>query len=707
MTNVKNDILWRIYLVYICIFLFAVAIISRVVYIQYAEGEYWEGKAKKPKVRLVDFEVKRGNIYAADGFSLLATSVPVFEVRMDVACTNIDDKYFNTRVDSLARELSKLFKNKSATEYKKILIKARNKNNRSLLLARNVSYKDLKKLRTFPIFKLGKYKGGLIVIEDTRREYPFKDLATRTIGYERKGYLVGLEGSYNKELSGTTSKRLMVKNANNEWMPTGDVVDPEDPDAQIGYDVISTIDVSIQDVAQNALRKCLDTNKAEHGCVILMEVKTGYIKAIANLTKVGEHQYEERFNYAIGERLEPGSTFKLMSLVALLEDGLADTSDKVDVTGATCQFAGRNMNDSHDYGYTNISLKRVFEVSSNVGVSKLIYKAYAKDPKMFTDRLYEFGIHQRLGIKLFGESQPYIKNPEDKTWWKTSLPWMSIGYELLITPLQILNFYNTIANNGVTMRPQFVKEIRRTGQVLQSFDPEIINSSAVSEKTALKARAMLEAVVEHGTAKKLNNSIYKIAGKTGTAQIVEDGKISSFHRASFVGYFPADNPQYSCIAIIHKPTAGKYYGGDVAAPVFKEVADLVYATNLNIQPKNKQSYSKDTTQVVKKLCSYDDLMTVNNILKFAGVIPATSAEWVDFDYSSGRKTEPAVQMKPLVIAQHTVPNTIGMNLRDAIYFLENKGLRVQATGRGVVKNQIPAPGTPLKPNTTVKLEMKL
>ena len=707
MKNIKNDILWRIYLLYICIIIFALVIFGKAVYTQFAEGEELVKKAKAAPIRLIDTEVEKGNIYADDGSSLLVTSIPIFDVRMDVASPTISDDLFFSNVDSLAICLSKLFNDKTTKEYKNQLLKARKNGNRFLLLGKDVTYNQLKIIKTFPIFKLGKNKGGLRIDSKEKRELIYRDLAARTIGYERNGIIVGLEGTYSKELNGVAGKRLVHKTAENEWKP---IREDDEIEAQNGYDIITTIDIKIQDIAESALRKCLDTNKADHGCAILMEVKTGHVKAIANLTKTGEHKYEERYNYAIGERVEPGSTFKLMSLVAVMEDGLADTNTQVNIKGASTVYFNREMKDSHDPGLGIVNMKTIFEISSNVGVSKIIYKAYANNPQKFTERLYEMGVNEPLGLKIFGETNPIIKNPKFRSWSNTTLPWMSIGYELLITPFQILAFYNAIANDGIMVRPLFVKEIRRTGKLIQSFDTEILNKSICSKETIAKAKCLLEGVVQNGTAKKqFKNSYFKVAGKTGTAQIAQQnsGYNKNNYRASFVGYFPADNPQYSCIVIVHNPQSGKYYGGEVAAPVFKEIADKIYASKLNIQ---YDLNLKDTiTREFVKSGNTADFMTISKSL---GIIPdkiISENEWSTFAIytQAANKQKKATQLDKRTITNGIVPNVVGMNAKDAVYLLETAGLDVKITGKGTVKKQSMEPGAKAEKNSQILIELSI
>ncbi|MFQ5335439.1 MAG: peptidoglycan D,D-transpeptidase FtsI family protein, partial [Flavobacteriales bacterium] len=453
----RKDIHRRTYLVYFVMFMASATVLIRISYIQLAEGAAWKERANSQTTAYRDIEAVRGNIYTREG-SLLATSIPIFEIRMDPNTEALTDDVFYAHIDSLAYCLSKLEVGKSRAQWKQELTKARNSGERFHLIKRKVRYRELKQIRQFPIFRLGKYKGGLIVLQQNKRERPFRMLAARTIGYERPNAKpVGLEGAYSKELSGVSGRQLMKKIAGGVWMPMEDEngIEPED-----GSDVITTININFQDVAEHALLEKVKSNNADHGCAILMEVSTGEILAMANLSRDGDNDYYEYYNYAIGESTEPGSTFKLASLVAALDDGMLKLTDSVDTEDGKTKYYDAVMSDSHKGGYGRISVKRAFEVSSNVGISKLIYRSYWKHPQQFIDRLYSMHLNEPTGIEISGEGLPEIKSTSDKSWSGVTLPWMSIGYEVRLTPLQILTFYNAIANGGRMVRPRFVKEIR-------------------------------------------------------------------------------------------------------------------------------------------------------------------------------------------------------------------------------------------------------
>tara|TARA_B100000508_G_scaffold138168_1_gene133791 strand:+ start:6482 stop:8593 length:2112 start_codon:yes stop_codon:yes gene_type:complete len=700
----SKNIIKRIYVVYFGILLFAIAIVARASLIMFTEGEFWKQKAADHTLKYRQIEAVRGNIYATNG-SLLATSIPRYEIRFDCKADALTDKKFNAEIDSLCYRLSELFPNKSKGKWKDELVGARERGARYHLIARRVNYIDLKKLKSFPIFRKGRYKGGFMYIQKNRREKPFQVLASRTIGYSRdEAKPVGLEGAYNKELSGVSGMRLMQKIAGGVWMPVNDdnEIEPED-----GADIVSTLNINIQDVAENALLEQLTKQDAHHGCVVLMEVKTGEIKAIANLTRTESGKYWERYNYAVGESTEPGSTFKLASLIAAMEDGYIDLDDSVKTGKGVYKFYDQKMYDSHAGGFGTITVKRAFEVSSNIAVAKLINENYSKNPQKFIDRLYKMNLNQKLGLEIFGEGLPNIKSANDPTWSGISLPWISHGYEVALTPLQILTYYNAVANDGVMVKPHFVREIRKMGKTVQVIQPEVINPAICSKETIKKAKLMLEGVVENGTGVNLKNSNYKIAGKTGTAQIYNakygyksDKKVS--YQASFVGYFPADAPKYSCIVVVNAPSRDVYYGNLVAGPIFKEIADKVYATSINIHKEletNKQLTSR-TPIPISKNGNYNDLTTVFKQLDITENWKSDPGTWAITSAENDK-----VSLYRRSIKNHLIPNVVGMDLKDAIFIMENMGIQIEFEGKGVIKEQIPKAGSLINGAEVVKLKL--
>lgn len=691
------------YLIYGMICLFAIIIIGQAFNLQVIQGAKWEEKEEQLTRKYREIDAVRGNIYAADG-SLLATSIPKYEVRFDAVTDAITDTYFNEHVDSLAYQLSQLYPDKSKTDYEVELKNARKQGKRYHLIRRNVKFTDLKIIKEFPIFRRGQYKGGFITVQQNKREKPFKMLAFRTIGYQREGVKpVGLEGAYTKELSGVKGKRWEQKIAGGVWMPLEDGTGKEPED---GSDIYTTIDINIQDVAEHALENQLNQHGAEYGCVALMEVATGEIKAIANLQRKEDGTYSERYNYVIGAATEPGSTFKLASLMAGFEDGYFGLDDIIDTENGKTRFYDAVMKDSHEGGYGGITVKRGFEVSSNVLVSKMINKHYLSRPQDFIDRLYNMGLGKKLGVEITGEGAPFIKNSDDPTWSGITIPWMSIGYELKLTPLQLLTFYNAVANDGKMVKPKFVKEIRKRGVLVKTIETEVLNNSICSEKTIKMAQEMLEGVVENGTARNLKNDKYKIAGKTGTAQVANehhnyhsiDGKI---YQASFVGYFPADNPKYSCIVVVNAPSSGTYYGSHVAGPIFKEVADKVYANSIQIHDEINVKENLAVSRIPYAMDGYyTDHQKIYSALNIKTELTSENPKWVKV------KTEDKqVKIANKKVAPIYVPDVTGMSIRDALFILENQGMRVQFFGNGMVKKQSINPGEKIVKGEKIILEL--
>ena len=703
MANISNkQMMNRSYVVYFAIALVGVSIIAKVLYIQFVEGSYWREKAENLTTVYRNIDAVRGNIYSDDE-SMLATSVPIYEVRMDLNADGLTDEAFNENIDSLSIKLSNLFADQSPVDWKRQLVAARQNGERYHLIRRRVKFHQMKLLRDFPIFNRGKFKGGLIVLQQNRRERPFRMLAARTIGYDREGVApVGLEGAYRGELAGVSGKRLMQKISGGLWMPINDENEIEPMD---GYDIHTTINLNIQDVAENALLDQLKIHDAHHGCVILMEVETGEIKAIANLSKDGDGDYYEYYNYAIGESAEPGSTFKLPSLVVALEDGYIKLNDSIDAGNGTADFHGETMRDSKDGGHGKISVEEAFAVSSNIGVMRIIEKYYANEPAKFINGLRRMNLGESIGIEIAGEGAPLIKDPTDKSWSLISYLWTSIGYEVKMTPLQILTFYNAIANDGKMMKPIFVRKVTDKSSVISEIDPQVINSRVCSEKTAKQAQKLMEAAVQEGTATNLKNPNYAIAGKTGTARVAKSSagygtKIT--YQASFAGYFPADNPKYSCIVVVNAPNRSVYYASHVAGPIFAEIADKVYATSINIHdelessdkftsltkiPVSKSGMQKDLNNVFEEL----HVKVESSNLENKWVITQTGKEKVEM----GRRN----------IVENMVPNVKGMSAQDAVYILENAGLKVQLRGSGMIKSQSLIPGANIQRGQEITLEL--
>lgn len=685
--------------------LFALGITSRIVFLQFAEGDKWKKLALNLSQKDIIIQANRGDIYDAEGRTL-ASSVPFYDIRMDLAADELSDEIFYDKIDSLATCLAKIFNEKTKEQYKKELTRARKKQERFHLLKKKASYSEMKQLKTFPVFRLGKNRGGFLAIPSYKRVNPSNSLALRTIGQtnenretgEKVGYS-GLEKAFNHILKGEKGLCILQKGSGNLWILDG--AEPKD-----GKDIVTTIDLNLQDVAETALRKQLTLSKAEWGTVVLMEVKTGEIKAIANLQRDSFGNYGEYFNFAVGASVEPGSIFKLPSLVVALEDGYIHPTDSFDVEGGIKKYYGKDMKDSHRGG-GRMSVQQIFEHSSNVGVSKIITRYYENQPWKFIERLYSMRLNTLMGLDIPGEASSVILNPKSKFWSGLSLPWMSVGYSVQVTPLQILNFYNAIANNGIMVKPRFVKAIREHGQVVKTFDVEIINPSICSKQTIKYAKKMMEGVVERGTARNLKNDHISIGGKTGTAQIAKNGSgyggNAKSYRASFIGYYPTENPQFSCIVMINNPSEGTYYGASLSGPVFKEIAELVYARSLDIHEecKAKEFLANEELPEIKN--GYKDyLETACKELKVKYEKNKSGNEWVIPKYGNSKiKSENS----GINTDDPNVPDVTGMGLSDAVFLLENKGLRVSIKGKGIVRYQSLEPGLRANRNDTIKIEL--
>ena len=642
-------------------------------------------------------EGNRGNIFS-EGGDLLATSVPIYEVRMDMKIAS--EELFRDNYVALADSLSMLFGKASSERYQEILRQGRANNNRYLLLARNVNYIEMQRLKQFPIFSAGRYKGGVIYQRKMIRRKPYRLLASRSIGYLNEDIKVGLEAGFDNYLSGASGKRLETKLAGGVWRPVDEnsEFDPED-----GMDIVTSLDINLQDVAESALLHQLEDYNADHGTVIVMEVKTGFIKAIANLKRQEGGGYAESFNYAIGEATEPGSTFKLPVLMAALEDGRVSIEQEVDTEGGKKKFYDRTMRDSKEGGYGVISLQRGFELSSNVAMSKVITEAYEKDPQELVNQLKMMGLGAKLNVEIPGEADPRIKNVEDNDWTGVSLPWMSIGYEVLQTPLQTLTFYNAVANDGKMMKPQFVKEMHKNGRLERSFKPIVLNPKIASASTIETAQFLLEGVVSReGTAKNLHNHELNIAGKTGTALIAKQGsyRYDRKYLASFAGYFPAEAPEYSCIVVVNAPSGG-IYGNIVAGPIFREIADKLYATRFDLQQDGYPESMADYRVPISKEGFKPDIIQVFDELEVPYYLDGAEDNWIT------TTTHPdSVVVSDLTLVENLVPNVKGMGAMDAIYLLENAGMRVKIQGQGIVKQMSIAPGTRVVNGAVITLSLE-
>jgi cell division protein FtsI (penicillin-binding protein 3) len=702
---VRDEIVWRSGVVYFTIALLAAALLIRILILQYIQRGKWSDMSEKYVFKTAEVQANRGDILTDDG-RLLASSVPYYTVYMDTRSSGMSASTFSSGISGLSAGLARLLGEHSASGWKTLITDARKKGDRYLLIKRKVDYETLKALKELPIFREGQYKGGMVAQAENRRILPNNDLAARTIGYLNlgsEGNEVGVEGAFDKELAGKNGVAIKQRLTGGDWITveTNNSVESLD-----GNDIVTTLDVDLQDVAATALLNQLRKNDAHHGCAVLMEVETGDIKAIANLELGSDGNYHETYNYAVGESTEPGSTFKLPALMAAIEDGVIDTGDIVDTGHGSVKFYDNIIKDTKEDGYGKITVKQVFEKSSNVGTSKLINEHYKDNPKDFVNRLYAMKLNDKLDLQIKGEGTPLIRYPGEKLWSGVSLPMMSHGYEVQMTPLQILAFYNAVANDGRMMRPRFVTEILRNGSVIKSFGTEVIINSIASRSTIRKARKMMEGVVEHGTATNLRNANYKIAGKTGTAQIAK-GKsgyrqgVSISYQASFVGYFPAENPIYSCIVVVNAPSNGVYYGNLVAGTVFKEISDKVYATRFF---RDYKSEVADNVVLPAPEVGNGYRKDINEVL---GNLDVRYKRTSDNDWVATRESGDTIRLAGVKLQRGLVPDVRGMSLRDAVYLLENSGLRVRYSGKGRVLRQSPEHGARYSAGSVVSLDMNM
>ncbi|SNR14759.1 Penicillin-binding protein [Tenacibaculum jejuense] len=670
MTIVKKSILNKLYVVAVLMSLFLLVIGGKVFELQYVKGERYKKMAIEKNIKNDTIAANRGNVYASDG-NLLATSVSSYTVRMDPVSVRKRD--FEKYIAALTQELSKML-GKTPQYYEKKIRDARNRKNKYLLIARGLGYNDYAAMKSFPMFKLGVYRGGFIAEQKTVREHPIGKIAERTIGYNDHRGGAGIEGAFSEYMKGENGWRVKQKIAKGQWKPLRDINEKEPED---GKDVITTIDVNIQDITHYALLKQLEYFEADHGCAVVMETATGEIKAISNLGRTSKGKYYEKRNYAVWESHEPGSTFKLASLMAALEDNVVDTSDVIDTEKGRIFINNRKVEDSNWEGYGKISLARVFEVSSNVGIVKAIQKNYDHNPNKFIKRMKQFGLDQQTGVQIVGEGKPIIPLPKTNRWSPIALEWMAWGYGVSLTPLQTLMFYNGVANNGELVKPRFVKELKVGGKTVEKFDKIVLKKRIAKQSTINKVKKVMENVVKKGTAEEIYSPNFSMAGKTGTAKKWiprkknKEGKYEGGYYsnkkyvASFAGFFPVDKPKYSCIVVVHEPDPSKgYYGAKVAAPVFKEIAHKIYTST-------PSSVQKVTDSVVTASISKDYNKYYDIINRYKTIMP----------------------------------KVVGMSAMDAISILENMGLKVNVSGIGKVKEQSINKGVKVRKGATVYLKL--
>ena len=649
--------------------------------------------------RYFTVEAPRGNITADDG-ALLAISMPLYDVRLDMSVMN--KALFNSGIIELSDLLAQLFKDKTPAEYELFLRNAKQaKKNKYILLQNKVTHNELNALKKMPILEMGQNKGGLIAEQRPNREKPFGLLAQRTVGVLRGVNPVGIERAYNQTLSGVYGIHLKRKIAKGIWVPQ-DAEGNRLPRA--GNNVVTTINTDMQDVAEKALENTLINNNADWGCVVLMEVATGEVKVIANLKKQADGSVRENFNYAMAKHVSPGSTFKLASVIAGLEDGFFKVEDSVRTYGGKFSFYDRVMMDSKLGVYDNITIKNAFINSSNVGISRIIFDNYKSNPTAFTDRIYKMGLSTPLELELPFPNNLKSPVPNKGGWSGVTLPWMSIGYEMQLTPIHMLTFYNAIANQGKMVKPIFTSAISSDGKIIKKHSTQVINPAICSKVTIEAVIPLLIGVVEEGTAKNIRTNNYLIAGKTGTTVINFNNRAEGEekeYQASFAGFFPADNPRYSCIVVINNPREYGHYGGSVAAPIFKELADKVYASDMSIHKALQQS--DEVVSLPKVMQGHVE--DANNVLaNFEINRIVTHEPWM---VASTTKTEVSLEVRRIErdLRNGNMPDLRGMGIQDAIYLLESYGLVVEITGSGSVQSQSISKGNKFIKGSLIKLEL--
>ncbi|MDB5201828.1 MAG: hypothetical protein JWQ27_1237 [Ferruginibacter sp.] len=694
--EIKKDILWRVYVCFLGIVLLGVFVLGRAIYIQQVQGSFWKGMGESLHLKYLPIDAERGSIYSEDG-NMLSTSVPIFDVYIDFAADGLREKQgkrFKDNLDSLSLSLANLFQDKTMGEYRKNLQEAYRDKNRYYSLKKKISFEEFRQLRNFPLVRLGRNKSGFIIDPRDKRINPYVLLANRTIGLSRLDSTknVGLELTYDSLLKGTTGQRLMRYSAGTYMPVEGSELDPVN-----GKDIVTTLDTYMQDVAENALMKMMVGNNSLHGTAILMETATGKIKAIANLGKQPDGTYLEDLNYGIGKATEPGSVFKLATLMSLIEDKYITMNSIVDCEGGSISFSGLRIKDSH-LGAGNITVKDAFLRSSNVAFAKLANQYYGAQPMKFIDHLHKYRLDTLTGVDIVAASaKTTIKKPTNRSWSKTTIPYMAHGYEELVTPLHLLTLYNAVANNGRMMRPYLVSAVRDYGIDIKKIQPQVLVEKICSDETLFQVKECLRAVVDslHGTGHKiLFDSAYAIAGKTGTAVTALNNKGynkgNKIYQASFMGYFPADNPKYTMAVVIQNSNESKLiYGADVSGTVFKEISDRIYGRYLS--NSNFAVNTTADTSMSNALGKETDLRAIFSYMNITYKDSATTGVWrlMEMSNNVASLNSPSNTTQPGFVT----PNVIGMGLKDAVYLLENKGLKIAVSGRGKVINQSLLAGT--------------
>ena len=710
-TDPRTDTLLKTYLVYVLVLLFGVAVIAKIIVMQTKDNSELLERAEEREYRMRTLEASRGNIFSADGL-LMATTIPLYDVFFDYK--SVDSLVLVNNIDSLCVQMAQLFPKRNPAQWKAFFSEGIAKKNRHYKIALNITQAELRQMQQFVIFNRGIYKGGIIYEKKIRRDHPYKELASLMLGManEEKGYYFGIEGAYNDYLKGQDGQQLVRRIHHGDWIP---VNSDQDTDAKNGDDVYTTFDIKLQDIVESALNTTLTNNKAEQGCAILMDVETGYVKALANLRLNHETgKYEESYNVAMTERYEPGSVFKIASMIVLLNNKEnTQLTDLVNIGTGPIKFSNRVMKDDHSFAKNGIcTVQEVIEQSSNKGTAVLITKAFAAHPEKYVNGLYELGLNKPIGTGIKGESAPVIKDPKDKDkpggWSKVTLPWMSIGYEVNVTPLQLITLYNAIANGGRMMKPQFVTEIRRGNQTIQKFEPVAINERIASPESIEKLQTMLEGVAIRGTAKRqFEGCVVNVAGKTGTAQYYdkvmgyayhEPGIGRKLYNTTFVGYFPAEQPRYSCIVMVSRARGAKWAAGGVSAPGFREIAEKVYAMRIGVQEDDTLTLQPEPSMGPVLARHEKEANYLNGFARDYNDY-AINSEWITVERNEGGQ----INIREAQLANNIVPNVVGMDITDAVYLLENQGIRTDFVGQGTVKEQSLHAGDTIRNNSVIHL----
>jgi cell division protein FtsI (penicillin-binding protein 3) len=701
--DVKRDILWRVYLSYIIIVAICIAIIGKAFYIQQIQGSYWKGLSDSLHQRIISIPAERGTIYSEDG-QMLSTNMPKFDILIDFRVGPLHEKngkLFREKIDTVCDSLSYLFKDKTPSEYKEELTKAFEAKEGNHELKKKINYDQYLKISKFPLFKLGRYTSGLIAIEKNTRLNPYNNIGYRTIGLARPENKVGLESAYDTVLAGQNGRQLVRAIAGGVTVPVQEGEFEIAP--QTGKDIVTNIDVFIQEVTEKALHGMMVKNEAKQGVAIVMEVKTGKIKAMANLGRLDNGNYSEIENYAT-QATEPGSTFKLVTLLSALEHGVK-LEDKINIEGGKWSYGGKTVKDAETHGINETTVLHAFEESSNVGMAKLIVNNFVPNPALYYKELSKLRLDSTSGLDLKNEGRPQITRPGDKLWGTTTLPWMGFGYNIAVAPIQTITFYNSIANNGVMMRPYLVNAIKEEGRVIKAMEPKSYPWQIASPSTIKSLHTALEGVCINGTAKKLfTNSLYKVAGKTGTALVAEPhgvGYRNNIFQSSFVGYFPADNPQYTiAVIIINRPHAANHFGASVAGPVWKDIADRLYSTYIQNKMELATSFHIKDSQSFNYALSNTSFKTIVKNIPIPYIDSTLSKDWIQVQ-GAGVKIKATSQL----IADTSMPNIIGMKLQDALWICEKKGLHVRSLGKGKVIAQSISQGQAIVKGQQIQIQL--